>query len=418
MSGDANHPVHEPSVNMFGGVRVVEVAQFVFVPVTGALLADWGADVVKIEHPVTGDGYRGLMTQGIGASSGTVNVSWEMANRGKRSVGLDLKSEEGRAILLDLVKTADVFLTNSLPSSLERLGLGVDDLRAANPSIIYARGHGYGARGPDADTPAYDSTAFWARGGMGDTLTPVGLDEPIGQRGALGDRNGAVQLAFGIAAALFRKERTGEGSVVDVSLLGTAMWMLASDVMSALQGSFQPARLPAPGSRTQMPNPLVGNFRCHDDRFLTICFLQPDRYWAELCVAIGRPELADDPRFADITTRAEHREECLAILDEVFAARTLDEWREAFASERFPWAPFQRVTEMAADRQVVANGYIGTIDDGDVKFSLPTGAVQFDAQPTALHRAPDHGQHTDEVLQELGYDWDRIIELKLGEVIT
>ena len=397
----------DPSVDLFGGVRVVEVAQFVFVPVTGALLADWGADVVKVEHPVTGDGYRGLVTQGIGAgTAGGVNVSWEMANRGKRSVGLDLKTEAGRAILLDLVRSADVFLTNALPSSLDRLGLGVDDLRAVNPSLIYARGHGYGTRGPEADTPAYDSTAFWARGGLGDTITPQGLDQPVGQRGALGDRNGAVQLAFGIAAALFRRERTGEGTVVDVSLLSTAMWMLASDVMSALQGTYQPSRLPAPGARMPTPNPLVGNFRTNDDRFLTLCFLQPDRYWPELCRAIGRPELADDPRFTDIRVRAEHADACVEILV------------AAFADERFPWAPFQRVTEMAADRQVVANGYLGTVRDGEVEFSLPTGAVQFDEQPTALRRAPDHGQHTDEVLQELGYDWDRIIELKLGEVVT
>jgi crotonobetainyl-CoA:carnitine CoA-transferase CaiB-like acyl-CoA transferase len=407
-----------PAVDLFGGVRVVELAQFVFVPVTGALLADWGADVIKVEHPVTGDGYRGLVTQGIGASAGTVNVSWEMANRGKRSVGLDLKTEPGRAILLELVRTADVFLTNMLPSSLEGLGLGVDDLRAVNPTLIYARGHGYGVRGPDADTPAYDATAFWARGGLGDTITPLGMSEPIGQRGALGDRNGAVQLAFGIAAALFRKERTGEGTVVDVSLLSTAMWMLASDVMSALQGTYQPSRLPTPQSRALAPNPLVGNFRCRDERFLTLCFLQPDRYWADLCRAVGRPELADDPRFVDITARAQHTAECTAILDEVFATRTLDDWRAAFAHERFPWAPFQRVTEMADDRQVIANGYVGTVEDGDVRFSLPTGAVQFDEQPTALRRAPEHGQHTDEVLLELGYDWDRIIELKLGEVVN
>ena len=408
----------EPSVDMFGGVRVVEVAQFVFVPVTGALLADWGADVVKIEHPVTGDGYRGLATQGIGASSGTVNVSWEMANRGKRSVALDLKSAEGREILLKLVAGADVFLTNSLPASLDRLGLGVDDLRAVNPSIVYARGHGYGVRGPDASKPAYDATAFWARGGLGATLTPQGMPEPIGQRGALGDRNGAVQLAFGIAAALFRRERTGEGSVVDVSLLSTAMWMLASDVMAALQGTFQPARLPEPGQRVLPPNPLTANYRCADGRFLSLCFLQPDRYWPDLCRAVGRPDLAEDPRFTDIRTRAEHKVECIEALEAVFASRPLDQWREAFANEQFPWEPFQTVTEMADDRQVIANGYIGTVDDGDAHFALPTGAVQFDEQPTALRRAPEHGQHTDEVLQELGYDWDRIIELKLGEVVN
>ena len=312
-----------PSVDMFAGVRVIELAQFVFVPVTGALLADWGADVVKIEHPVTGDGYRGLVTQGIGAAAGNVNVSWEMANRGKRSVGLDLKTEAGRAILLELIAGADVFLTNMLPSSLEGLGLGVDDLRAVNPSLVYARGHGYGARGPDADKPAYDATAFWAWGRLGDTLTPIGLDEPITQRGALGDRNGAVQLAFGIAAALFKKARTGEGSVVDVSLLATAMWMLASDVMSAQQGTFQKARLADPGSRYPAPNPLTANYRCGDGRYLSLCFLQPDRYWADLCRAVGRPELADDPRFVDIRVRAEHKEDCMALLDEVFASRTL-----------------------------------------------------------------------------------------------
>ena len=406
------------AVDLFAGVRVVEVAQFVFVPVTGALLADWGADVVKIEHPVYGDGYRGLVSQGIGASSGNVNVSMEMANRGKRSVGLDLKTAEGREILLGLVERADVFLTNSLPSSLEKLQLGVDDLRAVNPRLIYARGHGYGVRGPDAGKPAYDATAFWARGGLGDTLTPQGLGEPIGQRGAMGDRNGAVQLAFGIAAALFRRERTGEATVVDVSLLSTAIWMLASDVMAALQGSYQPARLPEPGKRPLPPNPLTCNYRCADGRFLTLCFLQPDRYWPDLCRAVDRPDLAADPRFADITSRAEHKVECIEALDAVFATRTLAEWRDAFANEQFPWEPFQSVTEMADDRQVVANGYIAAIDDGDARLLAPDrrGAVRRAAGDAAPR--PGHGEHTDEVLLELGYDWDRIVELKVAEVVA
>ena len=355
---------------------------------------------------------------GIGASAGTVNVSMEMANRGKRSVGLDLKSDEGREILLRLVERSDVFLTNSRPGSLDRMGLGVDDLRAVNPGLIYARGHGFGVRGPDAGKPAYDSTAFWARGGLGDTLTPTGLGEPIGQRGAMGDRNGAVQLAFGIAAALFRRERSGEGTVVDVSLLSTAMWTLASDVMSALQGTFQHPRLPEPGTRVVGPNPLTMNYRCADDRFLTLCFLQPDRYWPDLCRVVDRPDLAADPRFADIRTRAEHKDECVAALDEVFATRTLAEWRKAFEDEDFPWAPFQSVAEMADDRQVVANGYLATVDDGDAHFTLPTGAVQFDEQPATVRRAPEHGQHTDEVLLELGYDWDRIVELKVAEVVA
>jgi crotonobetainyl-CoA:carnitine CoA-transferase CaiB-like acyl-CoA transferase len=194
--------------------------------------------------------------------------------------------------------------------------------------------------------------------------------------------------------------------------------MLASDVMSALQGSFQKPRLPEPGKRMRGPNPLVGNFRCADDRFLTLCLLQPDRYWPALCRAVGRPELAADPRFVDFGTRAQHSTECAELLEEIFATRTLGEWREAFADEVFPWAPFQSVTEIAEDRQVVANGYLATVDDGDVSFTLPTGAVQFDEQPAVVRRAPEHGQHTDDVLRELGYDEERIIELKVAEVVA
>jgi crotonobetainyl-CoA:carnitine CoA-transferase CaiB-like acyl-CoA transferase len=228
----------ENRTELFSGVRVVELASWVFVPVAGALLADWGAEVTKVEHPVTGDGYRGLVTQGMGGPG--INPSMELANRGKRSIGLDLKSPAGREVMLRLVSQADVFLTNHLPSVLDRLGLGVEALRAVNPGLIYARGHGFGVRGPEADRPAYDSTAFWARGGLGETLTPSDLEQPIPQRGAVGDRNGAVHLAFGIAGALFRRERTGEGSTVDVSLLATAMWMLGSDVLAALAGTFVP----------------------------------------------------------------------------------------------------------------------------------------------------------------------------------
>src|SRR6478672_8798374 len=199
----------------FTGVRVVELAQWVFVPVAGALLADWGADVVRIERP-EGDPYRGLMTQGIGTDSGGVNLSIALANRGKRSIALDLRHEEGRAILHELLATADVFLTNFRPGALGRLGLDAEALTERYPSLVYARGHGYGVRGPDADRPGYDSSAFWARGGVGHVLTPPERDHPISPRGAFGDRNGGMALAFGVAAALVRRASTGEGSVVDV----------------------------------------------------------------------------------------------------------------------------------------------------------------------------------------------------------
>jgi crotonobetainyl-CoA:carnitine CoA-transferase CaiB-like acyl-CoA transferase len=391
----------------FDGVRVVELAQWVFVPVAGALLADWGADVVRVERP-EGDPYRGLATQGIGTDGGGVNMSVAMANRGKRSIVLDLRTAEGRAILGRLLESADVFLTNFRPGALRRLGLDADALTERFPRLVYARGHGYGTRGPDADLPGYDASAFWARGGLGHVLTPADRDQPIGQRGAMGDRNGAMAVAFGIAAALLRRERTGKGSVVDVSLLATAMWTLTSDVLSALNGG----RPRATASRDAMPNPLVCTYRTKDGRHIQLVFLQPDRYWSEFCRLTGRDDLADDPRFTDIRARAENRAACIAELDAEFASRTFEEWKALLAAIDAPWAPVQAVEELPHDPQVLANNYIGEVDEGGLRYKLPTGPVQFDGQPPALHRAPEHGEHTEAVLLDLGYDWEQIAALK------
>lgn len=404
-----------PSVDMFGGVRVVELAQWVFVPVAGAMLADWGAEVIKIEHPRGGDGYRGLVLPG--AESSQVNYAMEMANRNKRSVALDLKTAEGRAVLLELVATADVFLTNFLPSVLDRLGLGVDTLRAVNPRIVYARGHGYGVRGDDADTPAYDSTSFWARGAIEETLAPQGLPEPIPQRGAVGDRYGGTHLAFGIASALFRRERTGEGTVVDVSLLSTAMWMIGSDVLSSLQGAFrQSAPLGRP--RTSLPNPLAANYRCADGRWLMICCLQPDKYWVDVCTLLDRVDLLADERFVDMNSRAANSAALVGELEAAFGSRPLDEWRKPLTDARIPWGPYQRVDELLEDPAVVANGYVGTVERADgVSFPLPSGVVQFDEQPAALHASPDLGADTDDVLASLGYSWDDIVALKVSGAV-
>jgi crotonobetainyl-CoA:carnitine CoA-transferase CaiB-like acyl-CoA transferase len=403
--------VSAPSVDVFGGVRVVELAQWVFVPVAGALLGDWGAEVIKVEHPEGGDGYRGLVLPGAGSSS--VNYAMEMVNRNKKSVAVDLKSDEGRRVLLQLIETADVFLTNFLPSVLERLGLGVDALRAINPRLIYARGHGYGVRGPDADTPAYDSTSFWARGAIEETLAPQGLPEPIPQRGALGDRYAGTQLAFGVAGALYRQARTGEGSVVDVSLIGTALWMIGSDVLSQMQGAYrQSPELGRP--RTWLINPLAANYQCADGRWLMICCLQGDKYWRDVCRVLGRDDLPADDRFATQQGRADHSGALIPELEAAFAAQPLDAWRGPLDAARIPWGPYQRVDELLADPAVVANGYVGTASRADgTTFPLPAGAVQFDEHPAALAACPALGEHTDTVLSSLGYTWDDIVDLKV-----
>ncbi|HVU60159.1 MAG TPA: CoA transferase [Mycobacteriales bacterium] len=392
----------------FDGIKVVELAQWVFVPSAGALLADWGADVIHIE-PLTGDPYRGLMTQGIGAGRAGVNLSMALANRNKRSLAIDVRSASGREVFGRLLESADVLLTSLRPRALARLGLDAEEVRARYPRLVYARGHGYGARGPDADQAGYDASAFWARGGLAHILSPQDSDYPISQRGAMGDRNGAMALAFAISAALLRRERTGEGGVVDVSLLATAMWTLSSDVLAALGGD-EPVRVSGRGST---PNPLVGVYRTKDGRHIQLVFLEGDRYWSAFCDLIGRADLAGDERFADLAARRQHSAECVDALDAVFAERTYAEWKSLLAGLDAPWAPVQAVTELVDDPQVTANGYVGdvTLDDGTT-YRLPNVPVQFDGEPAQQRRAPEHGEHTEAILAELGYDWDAIIAMK------
>ncbi len=396
----------------FEGVRVVELAQWVFVPVAGALLADWGADVIHIE-PLTGDPYRGLMTQGIGAETGGVNLSMALANRGKRSLALDVRSERGLEVMNKLLETADVFLTSLRPGALARLGLDSETLTARFPKLVYARGNGYGARGEDADQAGYDASAFWARGGMGHILTPPQSEYPISQRGAMGDRNGAMALAFGVSSALLKRERTGRGSVVDVSLLATAMWTLSSDVTAALGGSTPQ---PAPGR--VMVNPLVGTYRTSDGRHISLVFLEGDRFWAPFCNVLGREDLAADPRFGDLRSRGANSAECVAELDREFGQRTFEEWKKLLSQLDAPWAPVQSISELIEDPQVLANDYISDVDAGDgVHYRLPNVPVQIDGHGATFGRAPEHSEHTELILVDLGYDWDEISALQAAKAI-
>ena len=400
------------------GVRVVELAAWTFVPAAGAVMAEWGADVIKIEHPQGGDPQRGLVNSGmVPGGPGGVNYFIEQPNHNKRSIGVDLKHPDGHAVVLDLCRGADVFLTNWLPGPRSRAHLDVDDIRAVNPSIIYARGHGQGARGPDAGKGGYDGSSFWARAGVVDALTAPDGD-PYGptQPPALGDLAGGQTIAGAIAAALFKRERTGEPSVVDISLLAVGMWMMSPNIVSQKLYQDQPAHR---FGRHEAPNPIANRYLTKDGRVVHLVMLQSARYWPELVTAIGRPELVTDPRFADAASIFANRVDAVAILDEVFATRTLDEWRAALADIEGVWAPAHRCIELYDDPQSIANGYIASVDPGDggAHFPVVTNPAQFDEEPSVVTRAPGAGEHTDELLAELGYDWDRVVELKVSGAV-
>jgi crotonobetainyl-CoA:carnitine CoA-transferase CaiB-like acyl-CoA transferase len=399
------------------GVRVLEVAEHTFVPAASALLADWGAEVVKIEHVERGDAMRGLASSGLAIMGTTVHVLLEHSNRGKQSLGLDLKSDDGLDLLYKLVATCDVFLTNKLPSVRTKLKIDVDDVRAHNPDIIYVSGTGQGERGPDADRGSYDALSYWARSGIAMAMKQPTYDYVPGPPGpGFGDSIGAMTIAGGIMGALYHRERTGEATTVDVSLLGTAMWSMGQSVSLALQHgqAFAP-----PPPNQPAGNPLSAVYETSDGKWLNLCCLQPGRYWPEVCQVIGQPELADDERFADAEAIKQNVTEAADLLRAAFAERTSDEWRQAFAGFSGQWTMVQDALEAAADPQSVANGYVQDCETAEgTPFQLATAPVQYGGEPAKPRRAPQFNEHGDAILGELGLDWDTIVDLKVRGVVA
>lgn len=395
---------------VLSGVRVLEVAAWTFVPSAGAVLAEWGAEVIKVEPRAGGDPQRGLVTMGIvDEGGGSVNYMIEIPNRGKKSIGVDLLTPGGQEVVRELAKSCDVFLTSYLPERRKKLGIDVEHIRAANPSIVYVRGSGHGPKGPDADKPGYDGVSYWARGGIATVLTEE-ADELVRSRPAFGDLLGGMTIAGGIAAALYKKATTGKGSVVDVSLLGLAAWNLSPDVaVSQIHGGSSIPKF----THADAPNPLVGTYRTSDGRYVQLMMLQLDKFYAEAMRVIGLPELVEDPRFADAAARYENRAALIALLDEAFAKRTLAQWRETLAPLSGAWGIVQTPAELCEDPAVTANGYLAHTETvSGVPFSLPTNPVQFEERSVVPPGAPEHGQHTEEVLMDAGIDWDTIEKYK------
>lgn len=401
------------------GVRVLEVAQFTFVPAAGAVLADWGADVIKVEHAETGDAQRGLsalMDMPVGGASFAPLM--EHPNRGKRSIGLALERPEALDILHELIRTSDVFLTNFLPKARRKLGIELDDVRKINADIIYVRGSGFGSRGPDSEKGGYDSTAFWARGGSALGTTPTNFDGLCKMpAGAYGDSLGGMTIAGGIAAALLARERTGQTSVVDVSLLGVGAWANALSVGFALLTGGPPAR--EPSSNSARTNPLVGNYRTADNRWIVLAMLQPGRYWPEFCRRIEREDLITDGRFATADALMANAREAAQIVQKVIAGRTLAEWTSQFSGMEGQWAVAQDPWEVGQDPALRANGMIAEVLDIDgTRRELVANPVQFDETPTSLTRAPGFAEHTDEILRGLGKTDEELIGLKIAGAVT
>jgi crotonobetainyl-CoA:carnitine CoA-transferase CaiB-like acyl-CoA transferase len=376
-------------------IKVVELGVWVAGPAAGGILADWGADVVKIEPP-RGDPGR-MFGRMLGCDLG-VNPPFEMDNRSKRSVVLDLTTEDGRTTALELLSGADVFLTNIRPAGLRRIGLDYESVGPGCPSLVYGLITGFGETGPDADRAAYDVAAFWSRGGLAHLLTRPGETPPF-QRGGMGDHQAGMTLAAAICAALVARHRTGTGQLVTTSLYRQGAYTVSFDLNTYLLTG----QTIAIGQRETMGNPCMNNYAAADGRRFWVVGLEANRHWPALCRVVGRPDWLTDERFTDARSRAAHATELVRELDAIFATKPLDEWAKTFAGEpEFFWSPINSLEDMVADEQFHAAGGIVDVPDGTASVPMVATPADFHGTPWAPRStAPQLGEHTEEVLAEL-----------------
>ncbi|MEX2236366.1 MAG: CoA transferase [Dehalococcoidia bacterium] len=393
------------------GIKVVELGLWVAGPSAAAILADWGADVIKVEPP-EGDPFRGLFASALGSAI-PINPPFELDNRGKRSVAVNLQTDDGREIVRKLVAEADVFVTNMRPRVLQQYGLDYNSLAADYPRLVYCQVTGYGVDHEEENTAAYDVGAFWSRAGIASALTAQGHDLPQ-QRGGMGDHMTGSNAAGAISAALFARERTGKGQRLSVSLIRVGAYMMGWDISLSMRLGM-PIE---PYDRFHAVNPIINCFKSGDGRWFWLLLLQSDRHWPDLCRALEREDLLGDPRFADINVRRETAPELVAELDAVFGGKAMAEWEGRFGANNVWWAPVNSIAEVVQDPMAEAAGVFVDVPgpDGPVRMvATPAHFFGTPWEPTTM--APELGQNTEEVLLELGYDWDAIIKLKESKAI-
>ncbi len=393
------------------GVRVLEIGAWIAGPSASMMLADWGADVVKIES-LDGDPFRWILTGGIMP----VNAAFELDNRGKRSLAVDLEGEAGRAIVIELLTDwrADVLVTNVRRPVLERWGFDHATLLAAHPRLVYGLMTGYGLEGDERDRPGYDIGAFYSRSGVAAAHTLDGGDPPV-LRGAFGDHITGAMLAAGIAAALYEREQTGSGQLVTTSLLRTGMYTIGQDLNTIVRTGTS---FPMGHGRRSTTNPVMNCYRAEDEKWFWLLGLQPDRHWPALARAAGRPEWIDDERYSSLASRRANAAGLIAALDGIFAGAPRHQWAEVFDREGVWWEAVLSPFEVVDDPQAVAAGGFVDAPHAEGSARTLTTPIDFHGRPSVPRLAsPEHGQHTEEILLEQGYDWDRISALKEAGVI-